>query len=446
MIIHKLLRGDKRTVKAKKNIYTSIVLKGIDSIIYLLLVPVTLGYLNSYEYGIWLTINSILMWINSFDIGLGNGMRNKLAEAVAKKKYNLGKAYVSTTFFMLIFLMATLIFIGSIAEPFVNWYNILNTNQNQVPHLAEIVYVSFLIFCLNFVFKFIGNVYLAMQLPAVNNFMVTAGHLLSLIVIFILTQTTTGSLLLVAITYSMSPLLVYLISYPITFFKIFPQFRPTFTSFNSKYLKRLFNISIQFFLLQLSSILLFAFANLLISHMFGPENVTPYNVAYRYFSLVPMAMNIIFAPMWSATTDAYAKGDYQWIIKSMQSIHRVLYVAYLTLLFMVIVSPYLYRIWIGTEIEIPLFLSLLIAIYVAVLITSLAYSNFLNGLGKLRLQTINTVLVAVLFVPLCYMLGLKMGISGIIFGMIILNLSGLVLNILQFHKIINNKATGIWNK
>lgn len=446
MIIHKLLRGDKRTVKAKKNIYTSIVLKGADSIIYLLLVPVTLGYLNSYEYGIWLTINSILMWINSFDIGLGNGMRNRLAEAVAKKKYNLGKAYVSTTFFMLIFLMAALIVIGSIAEPFVNWYNILNTNQNQVPHLAEIIYISFLIFCLNFVFKFIGNVYLAMQLPAVNNFMVTAGHLLSLIVIFILTQTTTGSLLLVAITYSMSPLLVYLISYPITFFKIFPQFRPTIRSFNLKYLKDLFNISIQFFLLQLSSILLFAFANLLISHMFGPENVTPYNVAYRYFSLVPMIMNIIFAPMWSATTDAYANGDYQWIIKSMHSIHKVLYVAYLTLLFMVIVSPYLYRIWIGTEIEIPLFLSLLIAIYVAVLITSLAYSNFLNGLGKLRIQTINTILVAILFVPLCYMLGLKMGISGIIFGMIILNLSGLILNILQFHKITNNKANGIWNK
>ena len=116
----------------------------------------TLGYLNSYEYGIWLTLNSILMWINSFDIGLGNGLRNRLAEAVAKNDLSLGRIYVSTTFFMLIFLMSGLIILGSIAEPFVNWYDILSTSPEQIPHLKEIVYVSFLIFCLNFIFKFIS--------------------------------------------------------------------------------------------------------------------------------------------------------------------------------------------------------------------------------------------------------------------------------------------------
>ena len=106
MNIRNFLQGDKRTVKAKKNILASILLKGIDSLVYLLLVPVTLGYLNSYEYGIWLTLNSILMWVNSFDIGLGNGLRNRLAEAVAKNDLSLGRIYVSTTFFMLIFLMS----------------------------------------------------------------------------------------------------------------------------------------------------------------------------------------------------------------------------------------------------------------------------------------------------------------------------------------------------
>ena len=52
--------------------------------IYLLLVPITLGYLNPYEYGVWLTLNSILVWFNSFDIGLGNGLRNKLTIALAE--------------------------------------------------------------------------------------------------------------------------------------------------------------------------------------------------------------------------------------------------------------------------------------------------------------------------------------------------------------------------
>lgn len=446
MNIRKFFQGDIRTVKAKKNIIASVILKGIDSLVYLLLVPVTLGYLNQYEYGIWLTLNSILMWINSFDIGLGNGMRNKLAQAAAVGDRMLGRIYVSTTFFMLIFLMGGLIILGTLAEPFINWYDILSTSSAQVPHLKEIVYVSFLIFCLNFIFKFIGNVYLAMQLPAVNNAINVSGHVLSLMIIYILTKTTSGSLFWVAITYSASPLIVYLVAYPVTFFKVFPEFRPSFRLFKKEYLNDLLNIGVQFFLLQLSGILLFAFANLLISHLFGPENVTPYNIAYRYFSILPMAMNIVLAPMWSATTDAYAKGDYEWIKRTMRNIHKILIGAYILLFTMIIASPYVYKIWVGEKVEIPIGLSAGIAFYVAILISSLTYSNFLNGLGKLRLQTINTVTVAILFYPLCWILGTEFGIIGVIIGMCLLNLTGLVLNKIQFNKVMANKASGLWNK
>lgn len=446
MNFKQLTNGDSRTARAKKNILASILLKGVDSFVYLLLVPVTLGYLNPYEYGIWLTLNSILMWINSFDIGLGNGMRNKLAIAMANGDKKLGRIYVSTTFFMLVMLMGALITVGTLCEPFIDWYDILSTSPAMVPHLDEIVYVAFAIFCLNFIFKFIGNVYLALQLPAVNNLMGVIGHLLSLIIIFILTKTTTGSLFWVAVAYSASPLLVYLIAYPITFCKIYPDLLPSIKQFRWSYLKDLFNIGVQFFLLQLSGILLFAFANLLISHLFGPENVTPYNIAYRYFSLVPMVMNIIIAPMWSATTEAYAKGDIDWIKRTMNSINKILILATAGLVVMVIISRFIYHIWVGNEVEIPYSLSSLMALYIAILVWSLAYSNFLNGLSKLRLQTINTVAVALLFCPVCYFLGRDFGIVGVVTGMCVLNIPGVILNIIQFKKLITDTAKGIWIK
>ena len=75
-LLSKFFKGDTRSVKAKKNIIVSGFIKGADMLVYLLLVPLTLGYLNAYEYGIWLTLNSLLTWIDSFDIGLGNGLRN----------------------------------------------------------------------------------------------------------------------------------------------------------------------------------------------------------------------------------------------------------------------------------------------------------------------------------------------------------------------------------
>lgn len=444
MNLRSFLKGEERTVKAKKNILASIAIKGIDSLVYLLLVPVTLGYLNPYEYGIWLTLNSILMWINSFDIGLGNGMRNKLTEAIANNDQSLGRIYVSTTFIMLIILMGIFILIGSIIGPLFNWYGILNTSPSQIPHLQEIVYITFVIFCLNFIFKFIGNIYLAMQLPAINNILVVSGHLLSLIIIYVLTIYTSGNLLYVALTYSASPLAVYIISYPITFKKVFPYLLPSLQNFKKEYLKSLFDLGIKFFLLQLSGILLFAFSNLLISHMFGPENVTPYNIAYRYFSILPMVMNLILAPMWSATTDAFTKGDINWIKRTVKKIQGFLIIGSIGIVLMIIISEFIYKIWIGTEVQIPILLSSMMGLYTCIFIWSLTYSSFLNGLGKLYIQTINTLIVAILYIPICYTLGEYYGIIGIVIGMCILNTSGLILNIIQFNRIIGNRAYGIW--
>ncbi|MBD5338544.1 MAG: MATE family efflux transporter [Bacteroides sp.] len=446
MNLKKLFKGEERTVKAKKNIAASILIKGVDSLVYFLLVPVTLGYLNPYEYGIWLTLSSILMWINSFDVGLGNGMRNKLAEAIANNDKALARAYVSTTFLMLIIIMGSLIILGSLIGPFINWYDILGTSQDKVHHLLEIIYLSFVIFCINFIFKFIGNVYLGMQLPAINNLMVVSGHILSLLVIYILTLTTRGNLLLVAIVYSSSPLIIYLISYPITFKKIFPFLSPSIKFFKRKYLSDLLNIGVQFFVLQISGILLFAFSNLLISHMFGPEHVTPYSIAYRYFSVMLMVSNLIMAPMWTATTDAYTKGDFGWIRKTRSTVHKFLLLATLGLFLMVILSKFVYSIWIDNRVQIPLKLSILIAVYVCILMWSLSYSSFINGTGKLRMQTIMTFTIAILFIPICYLLGKPFGVAGVVTGMCILNLITLFSNKIQFDLILNKRANGVWDK
>ena len=446
MLLKKLLQGEKRTVKAKKNILASFFIKGLDSLIYLMLVPVTLDFLNPYEYGIWLTLSSILMWINTFDIGLGNGMRNKLAEAMATNNRELARAYVSTTFIMLIVLMSITIFVGSIFGTFINWYKILGVPMDMIPHIDSIVYVSFVLFCTNFVFKFIGNVYLGMQLPAVNNLLVTVGNLLALVVIYLLTFFTKGSLLVVAVVYSSAPLVVYLLAYPITFKKIYPFLSQSFKFFKKAYFSSLFNVGIQFFILQISNVVLFACTNLLISHLFGPENVTPYNIAYRYFSLILMLNNLIMAPIWSATTDAYVKCDLTWIKKTRLTVTKILWVGVITIGIMLLISKFVYHIWIGQQVEIPFKLSVLIALYVCILMWSISYSSFINGFGKLKLQTINSVVFAIIFFPLSIGFGKAFGIYGVLVSMCIINLLPLVINKIQYDKIVNQQATGIWNK
>lgn len=435
-----------RTRKAKQNIAASIVLKLIDTIAYLLIIPVTIGYLNSYEYGIWLTINSILTWIYSFDIGLGSGLRNKLAIAIAANDDNLGRKYVSTTFFSLIVLMSFLALLGIVICSNIDWYAILNTVPMKVPNLNAVILSSFAIFCITFVLNFIGNVYQAVQLPAVTSGIGVFSRLLSLVVIFILSKFTKGNLLYVAVVYSISPTILYLVMYPITFNWLYRKFSPSLRFFNISLLKDLCSLSILFFILQISGLVLFSLTNLLISHLFGPDMVTPYNIANRYFSIVSMAFAVIIGPIWSATTDAYEKNDIGWIKKTSNHILLINIGASILLLVMVAISPIIYKIWIGKAVEIPISLSFWMAIYIVIYIWSMCYSTFLNGMGKLRLQTYNTFGVAILFFPICYFLGDAFGIIGVILGMCLLNIPGLLFNILQFYLIINGTHKKFWLK
>jgi len=442
--LRNLFNGDGRSAKVKKNILASFFIKGADTLIYLLLVPLTLGYLNAYEYGIWLTLSSLLAWINSFDIGLGNGLRNKLAIAMAEGDREKGRAYVSTTLFMLIIITVVIFAIFSLVINVIDWYALLNVKQEVVGNLKEVVLVSFFFFCLNFIFKFIGNVYQALQLPAVNNLIGLGGHLVSLLAILVLKETIPGTLFLVALVYSLSFPLVYLLCYPVTFYKLYPYLAPSFRFFKREYLKDLLSLGVLFFILQLMGIVLFSLSNLMISNLFGPDQVTPYNIAYKYFSVVAIFFNLMLAPMWSAATDAYARNDLDWIRMSLNKIHKVLGLIAGIIVLMFFCSNIVYYLWIGDEVQIPFSMSALMGIYHFVIMWSLSYSYYLNGIGKLRLQSINIIIVAILFCPLCYCLSLLWGVNGIVMGMIIANLSGGVLNTIQLHKLLNQTVHGLW--
>src|SRR4029079_7746068 len=74
-----LNRGHERSARAKKNILASILIKGLSISVSLILVPLTIDYLNPSRYGIWLTLSSIVGWFVFFNVGLTQGLRNRFA-------------------------------------------------------------------------------------------------------------------------------------------------------------------------------------------------------------------------------------------------------------------------------------------------------------------------------------------------------------------------------
>ena len=438
--------ANSRSQLLKKNILFSFAIKGWAGVVQILLVPITIHCLGNYINGIWMVISSILVWIDSLDIGLGNGLRNKLSERIALKDTHGAKEYVSTTFFTLIGIIIPAIILILLACTNIDLYKLLNVDPRIIPNLTAVVCLSVVLVGNTFIFKFIGNVYLALQLPAINNALVTLGQTVTLLAVFIQQVCHIHSLTWVAIAYTGSPLLTYLIAYPVTFQWKYNELSPTWKFFKKRKIKELFSLGIKFFVLQIAGIILFASTNILISRLFSPEFVTPYQVTYRYYSFIVMLFTIIAIPFWSATTDAYTKHDVKWIKASVRRLNLIVLSMLLIIIAMTVVSPFVYSIWVGSGVKTNMMLSSIMGAYIFVIVFSLSYSYILNGIGALNLQLITTVIAALLYLPLAWLLAKRLGINGIALALVIVNIPGAILNRIQYKKIISDKVSAFWTK
>lgn len=435
---------NKRTILLAKNIIVSFFIKGWSAVVVLLMVPLTLKCLGVYQNGVWLTISSMLVWIDQMDIGLGNGLRNKLAMYVAQGDMTRARQVVSSTFVFLLVLIIPVLLLMLFLIWKTDVYSFLNVEKDIIPELRVALLSAVTLVCATFIFKFIGNVYMGMQLPAVTNLINAIGQTLALVATWILFTTGNADFFSVVIVNTAAPLLVYLLAYPYTFCWKYPELGPALSFVNLRSALSLANLGVKFFWIQIASVVQFLTANILISKFFTPEMVTPYQVAYRYMSLMSVVFTVVCMPFWNATTDAYTKNDMGWIAWANRKMGMLSLLILIALVFLTMLSPWIYEIWIGDRHLVPFGMTCMVATYIFLLILSMRYSYFLNGIGAMRLQLYMTV-SAVVLIPLEWVVcKYTNSIIWFLAVMCLCNLPGLVVNVIQFNKILKGKATGIW--
>lgn len=446
-LFNKFFSGHERSVKAKKNIIASLALKGTSILISLLLVPLTIDYLNPTKYGIWITLTSVIAWFSFFDIGLGNGLRNKFATAKAESKEELARTYISTTYAIISIISLVLFVVFFIVNQFLDWGKILNTT-NDIVELEKLVFIVFSVFCLQFIIKLINVVFVADQRPAISSGINTLGNLISLIVVFILVKTTQGSLLYLGASFSIINLVVPLLAGIWFFNTSYKKYSPSLKYIDFSYLKELISLGTRFFIMQGAALAVFMTDNIIITQISGPQDVTPYNIAYKYFGIVTMVFTIITAPMWSAYTEAYVKKDFTWIRQATRKVYKLWGLAFIGLIFMLFVSNYAYQFWIGDSVNIPFLLSAVMALWVMLSTSIMVFSNFLSGISKIKLSLWHSVFVSIINIPLSiyFARNLGMGSVGVMLATVCCLLPRVVFQPIQYFKIINGTAKGIWNK
>ncbi len=444
--IDKFLKGEQRSITVKKNILASFVIKGVSILISFLLVPATLGYVSAELYGVWMALSSILLWIHFLDLGFSQGLKNKLAVALAFKDYDKGKALVTTTYAMVTFIFVPVGIILEFVVPLVDWCNLLNVSTEYAEEIERVMYVLVAFASIQMIVNVLTSVIAAFQKVAFASVFNVIGQFLAFIIIIILTKTTPPSLLGLALSYAAMPVLVLIVASIILYHTQFKVVAPDLRTFDKSYIKELFGLGYKFFIINVQVVVLYYFTNILISHVSSPYQVTSYNLAYKYLNVAMMVYTLITAPLWPAYTDAYAKKDFNWMRSTLSRMTKIMLMSIGLCLFMVAISPLVYDIWFGDKADVPFTMTMIVAVYVSIYCWMNLNATVIVGMGTVSLQTIITVLGMIVHIPLSLLLGRYIGAYGVIVSMILINLGYAIVFQIQVSKILSMKASGIWIK
>lgn len=438
-------KGNERSVAVKKNIAASLVLKCVSILVSLQVVPLTIGYVNPTKYGIWLTLSSIIAWLSYFDLGFAHGFRNRFAEAKAKGDVKLAKEYVSTTYVVLLLLFSGILLITLMVNRYLNWSSILNIDAiyNEELHIVFGLLACF--FCLNIVASVFTTMLTADQKPALASLIQTSGQVLAFGCIYVLTKTTQGSLSALAFAFSGVPcVLLVIVSLFMFVGKKYKAVAPSLQSIRFSLTKKVLGLGGQFFVIQIACLLVFSTSNFLIIRFCSPHDVTLYNIAFKYFSVVTMGFTIFITPFWSAATDAYVRKDFVWIRKSVGSMFKFWGVCMLGTLIMLLLSERIYLYWVG--IQVPFSYSLLLSCYVIIFNWNNLFAYFLNGIGKVRVQLYTSVISAFVFLSSSLLMAPIWAVNGICVAMCLSLLISSIALPIQYVYIINERKSIFWNR
>lgn len=418
--------------------------KGVSVLLSFMIIPLMIQYLGVVQYGIWSTLLSILTWIAILDVGIGNGLRNKVSEATSSDRNELARSYISTAYaiFMgvgVFLILLSYLFIGS-----VNWQSVFNTNIVSNEVLELLLQISIIFVILNFVVSIINQVFHGTQRSSIVSFNHALSNILAFVFVYLLIAFTESSIVLLSIAYSSSLMISHIL---LTFWFYYnnPLLRPNLESIKLDKLNNLFSLGINFFIIQIAVIILFSTDKIIIVQMLGLDYVTSYDLMYKVFGAITLVHSLFMLPLWSSFSNGMANDDYGWIKKMMKSQLKLIFLIAIATIIIIIIFPQVIYYWIGEVKYMDFNTYGVMGLYVVILAWNNVFSMFINSTGYLRLSVITTILISILNIPLSILFinNLGFGIEGVLWATVCCLLLGSILGPLQYFCIVYQKGPRI---
>lgn len=424
----------------------SAIFKGVAVAASFISVPLMLNYLGHEKYGIWSTLLTLMSWVVFFDMGIGNGLRNRLAEAFATDKTDESHAYISSSYTWIGLISIVLFVLLSILSSLTPWQKVFNTTNLDNSYLSTVVTIAIFFVLANFWLSLINQILGSIQKSSLVVLGQAISNCLGLLVAYVLYLTTSASLIFLVISYGLS-LCAGSLLLSVYFFQRNPRSIPR-PLFDLAIIKPLMTVGLQFFGIQLAALAFFATDKIIITQIFGPASVVQYDLVFKLFSIITLAHGLILAPLWSAYTDAYHRSDFAWIRAAFKKQIMIYAATSLLTILLAAFTPTIIRLWAGPSVEVSGYLIMSMAAYIIVTTWVNIFAIFLNGVQKIRISFLVSIAAVTINIPLSILLArhTDLNVAAVSIGTTIALLPGVILGPYQAAKVINQKDFGIWGR
>lgn len=411
---------NENTITLLVNTGLSVAVKGGSLLVSFFSTPAFIAYFdNNAVLGVWFTMLSVLSWILSFDMGVGNGLRNYLVEALNDSDMDDVRRLISSSYFSLGSISIVVFIAVWLLSGVIDWRAILNIGIDEIStgELNASVMVVLASICIQMVLRLVSSVLYALQRAFVPSLLalITNCVMLCFAVISNSMEAEFG-LFEMSAAYFFAVNLPLLVASVYMFVAVLPSARPSIKYFNVAYACKTVKLGVAFLWLQAMALVLNSTGSLLVSLLVSSDAVVEYQIYYKVFTLLYSAIAIALTPIWSAATKAKVSGDFTWLYRIYKRYMAIGLVLALVNFGICYPAQSIFDIWLGSAtIPVSPENSLVFAAYGSILVFSSILTSFANGVGELKTQTVLLTIAAFVNIPLAVLLvHLGVGYIGVV--------------------------------
>ena len=407
-------RSQERYRRMALTAITSVIAKVLGASIPLITVKLSYNYLGPELYGLWVAIISFFSLFNFADLGLGNGLRTMLGNAYGKNDIKKSKEMIASTFYMLIgvTLLFNIIFLSIFK--FIKWGEVMNANTKEAIILASgVVLAVVLPKLLSIPLSIVTRTQLALQEGYKSNIWSSMAAIISLVLIYVTIKADAGKLAMVWGASSAIAIVSFanLIYY---FRKERKVLSPTFKYFNKKMAFSLLKTGLLFLILSIFTTLSLALDNFIVARTSSLEESGTYAILFKLASLISIACVMISTPMWAASSEAFAKGEINWVKKNPRRISIIsIGISIFAIAFLLLFSDFILKAWINSNFSYSKVLLIGMGFMQLLLSFISPYFMVLNAANIIRYQVIIFFIYFAISLPLKFILSNIYGIETI---------------------------------